>query len=220
MTTPPKKPTTKVAKTSGSDESAVDVHESTSSRKGKTGGAAGSRARLEARYYETMRPALKDSLSLSNIMQVPRLEKIVVNIGVKEAVSDSKILSTVMSTLNNIVGQKSVKTIAKKSIAGFKIREGMAIGARVTLRGRQMYVFLDKFINLALPKVRDFQGMSTKLDGRGNYNVGIKEWSIFPEVDTTQEKTFGMNITFHTSAHKDEPALKLLKEFGIPFTRG
>jgi large subunit ribosomal protein L5 len=219
MTTTTKKTSAK-AKTSESAESVKDVQEGGASRKGKAASGPASRARLDARYNDVIRPALKDALGLSNIMQVPRLEKIVVNVGVKEAVSDSKILSTVMSTLNNIVGQKSVKTIAKKSIAGFKIREGMAIGACVTLRGRQMYIFLDKFINLALPKVRDFQGMSKKLDGRGNYNVGIKEWSIFPEVDTTQEKMFGMNITFHTSARTDEPAFKLLKEFGIPFTRG
>lgn len=205
--------TTATTKTSSKAKSS-ELEEKSSS------GAPKGQARLEARYQDVLRPALKDSLGLKNIMEVPRLEKIVVNVGVKEAVSDAKILSSVMNTLNNIVGQKSVKTLAKKSIAGFKIREGMPIGVRVTLRGRQMYVFLDKFINLALPKVRDFQGMSKKLDGRGNYNVGIKEWSIFPEVDTTQEKMFGMNITFHTSANTDEPALKLLTEFGIPFTRG
>lgn len=178
------------------------------------------KARLQAIYEQTIRPDLQKKLGLSNSMQVPRLHKIVVNVGVKEAVSDSKVLTSVMKTLDNIAGQKSVKTLARKSIAGFKIREGMPIGAFVTLRGRQMYTFLDKFINLALPKVRDFQGVPTKLDGRGNYNVGIKEWSIFPEVDTTQEKMFGMNITIHTSAHEDEPARQLLRSFGIPFSRG
>ncbi len=177
-------------------------------------------ARLETEYTEKIRPALKESLGVSNIMEVPRIIKIVVNIGVKEAVGDSKILGTVMKTLDNIVGQKSVKRVARKSIAGFKIREGMPLGVCVTLRGRNMYDFLDKFINLALPTVRDFQGVPTKLDGRGNYNVGIKEWSIFPEVDTTQEKTFGMNITIHTSAQTDEPAAELLKKFGMPFRRG
>jgi large subunit ribosomal protein L5 len=125
-----------------------------------------------------------------------------------------------MATLDQIVGQKSVRTVARKSIAGFKIREGMPIGVRVTLRRAQMYTFLDKFINLALPRVRDFQGVPTKLDGRGNYNVGIKEWAIFPEVDTTQEKTFGLNITIHTSAKTDEQAFQLLKQFGMPFRRG
>lgn len=185
----------------------------------KNTGAAG-RARLETEYVEKIRPAIQEALGVPNIMQVPRLEKIVVNVGVKEAVSDSKVLSTVMKTLDDIVGQKSVKTVARKSIAGFKIREGMPIGVRVTLRGNQMYTFLDKFINLALPKVRDFQGVPTKLDGRGNYNLGIKDWSIFPEVDTTHEKSFGLNITFHTSAKTDEPASELLKRFGMPFRRG
>ncbi len=182
--------------------------------------ASPGRARLETEYVDKIRPALQESLKVSNVMQVPRLEKIVINIGVKEAVADSKVIATVMKTLDNIAGQKTVKTIARKSIAGFKIREGMPLGVRVTLRRHQMYTFLDKFINLALPKVRDFQGLPTKLDGRGNYNVGIKEWSIFPEVDTTQEKTFGMNITIHTSSKTDEPAADLLKHFGMPFRRG
>jgi len=176
-------------------------------------------ARLSARYRETIRPALQKKFGLRNVMEVPRLNKIVLNIGVKEAVSDSKVLAAVMKTLDNIAGQKSVKTIARKSIAGFKIREGMHIGACVTLRGNQMYTFLDKFINLALPKVRDFQGVPTKLDGRGNYNVGIKEWSIFPEVDTNAEKAFGMNITIHTSSVGDEQARELLRSFGMPFRK-
>lgn len=183
------------------------------------GPSAGSKPRLGAQYVETIRPALQKKFGLGNIMQVPRLNKIVLNVGVKEAVSDSKVLATVMKTLDNIAGQKSVKTVARKSIAGFKIREGMHIGACVTLRGHQMYTFLDKFINLALPKVRDFQGVPVKLDGRGNYNVGIKEWSIFPEVDTNIEKTFGMNITIHTSAHSDEHARELLRSFGMPFRK-
>lgn len=177
------------------------------------------KSRLEQRYTQTVRPALKESLGLSNIMQVPKVEKVVVNIGVKEAVADSRILNTVMQTLDTITGQKSVRTLAKKSIAGFKIREGMPIGVRVTLRKKMMYDFLDKLINLALPKVRDFQGIPTKLDGRGNYNLGIKEWSIFPEADTTAEKVFGMNITIHTSAEKDAHAFELLKSFGMPFRR-
>lgn len=177
------------------------------------------KARLDERYTTTVRPALQQALGLSNVMLVPRFEKIVLNVGVKEAVADSRILNTVMQTLDNIAGQKSVRTIARKSIAGFKIREGMPIGARVTLRKKKMYEFLDKLINLALPKVRDFQGVPTKLDGRGNYNLGIKEWSIFPEADTTQEKMFGMNITIHTSAKKDDQAYELLKNFGMPFRR-
>lgn len=181
--------------------------------------ATSDKSRLEQLYTDTVRPALKESLGLPNIMQVPKVEKVVLNIGVKEAVADSRILNTVMQTLDTITGQKSVRTLAKKSIAGFKIREGMPIGVRVTLRKKMMYDFLDKLINLALPKVRDFQGVPVKLDGRGNYNLGIKEWSIFPEADTTVEKVFGMNITIHTSAKKDAHAFELLKSFGMPFSR-
>ena len=177
------------------------------------------KARLEAHYVEKIRPELQKALELPNIMQVPRVEKVVLNIGVKEAVADSRVLNGVMQMFDAITGQKSVKTLARKSIAGFKIREGMPIGVRVTLRKKRMYEFLDKLINLALPKVRDFQGVPTKLDGRGNYNLGIKEWSIFPEADTTAEKVFGMNITIHTSAQNDAHAYELLKSFGMPFKR-
>lgn len=179
----------------------------------------GNQARLEELYTSQIRPQLRESLGLSNIMQVPKLDKIVLNVGVKEAVADSRILNTVTQTLDAIAGQKSVKTVARKSIAGFKIREGMPIGARVTLRGRRMYDFLDKLINLALPKVRDFQGVPTKLDTHGNYNLGIKEWSIFPEADTTSDKVFGMNITIHTSAANDAQGYELLKAFGMPFKK-
>jgi len=198
---------------------ATDTNKSAKKSPSQGASVAGKKARLEKHYRETIRPALQNSLKLSNTMQVPRLEKIVINIGVKEAVSDSKILASVMKTLDAMSGQKSVKTLAKKSIAGFKIREDMPIGTFVTLRKHQMYTFLDKLINLALPKVRDFQGVPTKLDGRGNYNLGIKEWSIFPEVDTNAEKTFGMNITFHTTAHSDAPARELLRSFGMPFSK-
>ncbi len=177
------------------------------------------KARLEERYVTTLRPQLQKTLGLSNIMQVPRIEKIVLNVGVKEAVADSRVLNTVTQTLDNIAGQKTVKTVAKKSIAGFKIREDMPIGVRVTLRKKRMYEFLDKLINLSLPKVRDFQGVPTKLDGQGNYNLGIKEWSIFPETDSTSEKVFGMNITIHTSAETDAQGYELLKSFGMPFRK-
>jgi large subunit ribosomal protein L5 len=179
----------------------------------------GKKARLEELYVTQMRPQLQKALGLSNIMEVPKLDKIVLNIGVKEAVGDSRVLNTVMQTIDAIAGQKSVKTLARKSIAGFKIREGMPIGVRVTLRGKQMYEFLDKLINLALPKVRDFQGVSNKLDARGNYNLGIKEWSIFPEADTTQEKVHGMNITIHTTARNDAQGYELLRAFGMPFRK-
>lgn len=180
---------------------------------------ASNKARLESMYTEKFRPELQKNLGLKNVMQVPRIEKVVLNIGVKEAVADSRILNTVTQMFDTIAGQKSVRTLARKSIAGFKIREGMPIGVRVTLRKKRMYEFLDKLINLALPKVRDFQGVPTKLDGRGNYNLGIKEWSIFPEADTTAEKVFGMNITIHTSAENDAHAFELLKSFGMPFRR-
>lgn len=181
--------------------------------------AASEKARLETQYREKIRPELQKNLGLDNIMQVPRVEKVVLNVGVKEAVADSRVLNTVLAMMDTIAGQKSVKTLARKSIAGFKIREGMPIGVRVTLRKKKMYEFLDKLINLALPKVRDFQGVPTKLDGRGNYNLGIKEWSIFPEADTTAEKVFGLNITIHTTAEKDAHAFELLKSFGMPFRR-
>ncbi len=175
--------------------------------------------RYETLYREKLVPALKDTLGLKNMMEVPGVEKIVLNIGVKEAVGDSKVLTTVSDTLDLIANQKTVRTKARKSIAGFKIREGMPIGVRVTMRGKKMYDFLDKLINLALPKVRDFQGVPTKLDGRGNYNLGINDWSIFPEVDPNVEKVFGLNITIHTSAKKDAQAFELLKSFGMPFKR-
>lgn len=175
--------------------------------------------RLAAFYKEKLKPQLKDTLKLSNIMQVPKLEKIVLNLGVKEAVADSRVLNNIMTTIDNITGQKSVKTYARKSIAGFKIREGMPLGVMVTLRNDRMYEFLDKLINLALPRVRDFQGVSKKLDGQGNYNMGVKEWIIFPEADVNNEKVFGLNITFHTSTTNDAHALELLKGFGMPFKK-
>lgn len=179
----------------------------------------GQKSRLQEKYTATLRPQLQQALGLSNIMEVPKLKKIVINVGVKEAVADSRVLNTVIATLDNIAGQKSVKTIARKSIAGFKIREGMPIGAMVTLRGKGMYEFLDKLISFALPKVRDFQGLPTKLDGRGSYNIGIKDWSIFPEADSNAEKTFGLNVTIQTSVINDTHALELLKSFGMPFRR-
>jgi large subunit ribosomal protein L5 len=176
-------------------------------------------SRLEKYYRDFVKHNLKKSLNLSNIMEVPKLSKIVLNIGAKDAVADSRVLNVIMQTLDNITGQKSVRTFAKKSIAGFKIREGMAIGVMVTLRRRKMYEFFDKLVNLALPKVRDFQGVSKKLDGKGNYNLGIKDWVIFPEVDSNQEKTFGLNITVVTSAKNDVHAYELLKSLGMPFKK-
>ena len=177
-------------------------------------------SRLEETYRNELRPELVKSLDIKNIMDAPKIEKIVLNIGVKDAVGDSRILQKVMNIFDQVAGQKSVRTIAKKSIAGFKIREGMPLGTKVTLRRTNMYEFLDRLINLALPNMRDFQGVSTKLDGRGNYNLGIKDWIIFPELDYgALDKTYGMNITIHTSTSDDKEAYELIKSFGMPFKK-
>lgn len=174
--------------------------------------------RLEQAYRKDIVQALQKELNLSNVMEVPKLSKIVINVGVKEAVGDSKALKTVEQIIETITGQAPVRTRAKKSIAGFKIREGMPIGVMVTLRRDHMYEFLDRLIQLSLPAVRDFQGVSVKFDGRGNYNLGIKEWVVFPEVDyDTADRVHGLNISIHTSAEKDEHAYALLKSFGMPF---
>lgn len=178
------------------------------------------KARLQEQYDSVIRSELKQKLALDNVMEVPKLSKIVINVGCKDAVSDSRVLQVVQDVVTKIAGQKPVKTHARKSIAGFKIREGMPLGVMVTLRKQAMYEFLDKLINLALPRVRDFQGVTTNLDGRGNYNLGIKEWIIFPEVDYgTVDKIYGLNITIHTTAKTDEQGLELLKMFGMPFKK-
>ena len=176
--------------------------------------------RLEELYLKTLRPDLQKQLGKKNFMLVPKLDKIVINVGVKEAVSDSRILQKVQDMVKRITGQTPVKTIAKKSIATYKLREGMPLGVKVTLRRKNMYEFLDRTINFALPKVRDFQGVGIKLDGRGNYNLGIKEWSVYPEADTgTQELVYGMNITIQTTATNDEDGRALLRAFGMPFKK-
>lgn len=176
--------------------------------------------RLKKLYDTKIRRELQQSLGLKNIMQVPKVVKVVINTGVKDAVADSRVLKGVTEVVASIAGQAPIKTIAKKSIAGFKIREGMPLGVSVTLRGNNMYAFLDKLINLSLPAVRDFQGVSTKLDGRGSYNLGLKEWTVFPEIDfDTFEKVYGMNITIQTSTKNDEHAMELLKMLGMPFRR-
>lgn len=178
------------------------------------------KARLETLYKETLVPALKKELNLKNVMQVPKVSKVVLNIGVKEAVTDKKVLIGIRNILSMIAGQSAVETIAKKSIAGFKIRQGMPLGVKVTLRGKRMYEFLDSLINLALPTVRDFRGVPTKLDGQGNYNLGIKEWTVFPGVDYDSfSKIFGLNITIETTTSNDAHALALLKSFKMPFVR-
>lgn len=176
------------------------------------------KARLEQLYTKTLRPQLQKQFDLKNVMEVPKIVKVVLNVGVKDAVSDSKAVAEAMGILGKIAGQLPVRTFARKSIAGFKLREGMPIGAMVTLRGCRMYEFLDRLINLSLPKVRDFQGVSSKLDGRGNYNLGIKEWIIFPEIEyDVATKIHGLNVTIHTSTHDDERARALLRSFGMPF---
>lgn len=176
--------------------------------------------RLKRKYEEEIRPQLQKDLKLANIMQVPRLEKIVINVGVKDALTNSKAIQVVVDGIARIAGQAPVKTIAKKSIAGFKLREGMPIGVKVTLRRKQMYEFLDKLITLSLPTVRDFQGVTRKFDGQGNYNLGVKEWFIFPEIDyDVTDKSYGLNITLHTTAQDNESGLKLLESFGMPFRK-
>ena len=176
-------------------------------------------ARLKEKYQSEIKPALQKELNLKNPMAVPRLEKIVINMGLGEATQNSKLLDPLVADLGAIAGQKPVTTRAKKSIAAFKVREGMPIGAMVTLRGDVMYEFLDRLISMGLPRVRDFKGVSTKsFDGRGNYTLGMRDQLIFPEIDYSKvEKLKGMNVTLVTTAPDDNTARALLKQFGIPF---
>jgi large subunit ribosomal protein L5 len=176
-------------------------------------------ARLKDKYRQEIRPSLQKELGLSNPMAVPRLEKIVLNMGLGEATQNVKIMDPLVADLASIAGQKPVTTRAKKSIAAFKVREGMPIGAMVTLRGDIMYEFLDRLVAVALPRVRDFRGVSTKsFDGRGNYTLGMRDQLIFPEVDYARvDKLKGMNITIVTTAKDDNQARALLRQFGIPF---
>ncbi|MFM8772140.1 MAG: 50S ribosomal protein L5 [Candidatus Kapaibacterium sp.] len=178
-------------------------------------------ARLHAFYKETVAPALMQRFNYSSVMQVPRIEKIAINIGVGQATQDAKLLQAAVNELEMIVGQRPTVSRARKSIANFKLREGMPIGARVTLRRAHMYEFLDRFINIAAPRIRDFRGFSDKsFDGRGNYTIGVKEQIIFPEIDVDKvSKIQGMDITFVTSAKTDEEAHALLQEFGFPFRK-
>ncbi len=181
--------------------------------------AAKVNARLREKYHKEIRPALQKELGLNNLMAVPRLEKIVLNMGLGEATQNVKIMDPLVADLASVAGQKPVTTRAKKSIAAFKVREGMPIGAMVTLRGDIMYEFLDRLISVALPRVRDFRGVSTKsFDGRGNYTLGMRDQLIFPEVDYARvEKLKGMNVTIVTTAKDDNQARALLRQFGIPF---
>jgi large subunit ribosomal protein L5 len=176
-------------------------------------------ARLKEKYRSEIAPAIAKEFEINNKMAIPKLEKIVINMGVGEAIGNSKILDVVVEEITSITGQKPVVTEAKKSIAAFKLREGMKIGSMVTLRGDRMYEFLDRLISVALPRVRDFRGISPKsFDGRGNYTLGIKEQLIFPEIDFNQvDKTRGMNISIVTTAETDDQARSLLKSLGMPF---
>lgn len=177
--------------------------------------------RLKEMYNNTIVPSLREKFNYKNVMSVPKLEKIVVNIGVGDASSNSKLLDAAMADLEAITGQKPVATKAKKSIAGFKLRQGQAIGCKVTLRGEAMYNFLDKLISITLPRVRDFRGISSKsFDGRGNYTLGLTEQLIFSEIEYDNVvKVRGMDIVFVTTAKTNEEALGLLEGFGMPFKK-
>ena len=176
-------------------------------------------ARLKQRYQKEVAPAIAKEFGITNPMAVPRLSKIVLNMGMGEAVANAKILDTAVEELRSIAGQKPVITKAKKSIASFKLRQGMPIGVMVTLRGEQMYEFFDRLVSVALPRVRDFRGVSPKaFDGRGNYTIGIREQLIFPEIDFNKvDKLRGMNISIVTTARDDDQARALLKALGMPF---
>jgi len=178
-------------------------------------------ARLKDKYVSEVAPALKTKFSYKNVMQVPKLEKIVINMGVGKAKDDSKLLDNAMRDLGIIAGQKPIATKAKKSVANFKLREGVNIGCKVTLRGEKMYDFADRVLNIALPRVRDFRGVSaSSFDGRGNYAMGLKEQLVFPEIDYDKIGDIqGMDIIFVTTANTDEEAKELLALMGMPFAK-
>lgn len=177
--------------------------------------------RLRERYLKEIVPTLMKRFKYTNVMQVPRMEKVSLNVGVGAATQDPKLIESVAKELETVVGQKPVATRSKKAISNFKLRSGMPIGVRVTLRRAKMYEFMDRFINLAVPSIRDFRGLSdTSFDGHGNYTVGVKEQIIFPEIDFDKiTKIFGMDITFVTTAKSDIEAYELLKNFGMPFIK-
>ncbi|MEH7252120.1 50S ribosomal protein L5 [Neobacillus niacini] len=177
--------------------------------------------RLKEKFVKEVTPALMSKFNYKSVMQVPQLDKIVINMGVGDAVANAKSLDNAVEELATITGQKPVVTRAKKSIAGFRLREGMPIGAKVTLRGVRMYEFLDKLVSVSLPRVRDFRGVSKKsFDGRGNYTLGVKEQLIFPEIDYDKvTKVRGMDIVIVTTANTDEEARELLTQFGMPFQK-
>ncbi|MCP2042472.1 MULTISPECIES: 50S ribosomal protein L5 [Pontibacter] len=177
-------------------------------------------ARFKEKYQKEVVPALLEKFQYKNVMQVPKITKISINKGIGAAVADKKLVDIGVEELTTISGQKAVATIAKKSVSNFKLREGMPIGARVTLRGQRMYEFMDRLLTIALPRVRDFRGVNDKgFDGRGNYTLGVKEQIIFPEISIDKIKAIsGMDITFVTTAQTDEESYELLKAFGMPFT--
>ena len=173
---------------------------------------------LKKMYKEQIVPALVKEFNYTSVMQVPVLEKIVINQGLGQAIGDKKILETAIEELTKITGQRAVATRSKKDISNFKLRKGMPIGARVTLRHNKMYEFLERLVAVALPRIRDFKGINDKFDGRGNYTLGVAEQIIFPEIDIDKiSKILGMEITFVTTANTDEEAYALLKQFGLPF---
>ncbi|MDR9456412.1 MAG: 50S ribosomal protein L5 [Salegentibacter sp.] len=177
--------------------------------------------RLKAEFNDRIKPALREEFSYSNVMEIPKLEKIVISRGVGAAVADKKLVDHAVEELSSISGQKAIQTISKKDVASFKLRKGMPIGAKVTLRGYRMYEFLDRLITSALPRVRDFSGIKANgFDGRGNYNLGITEQIIFPEIDIDKvNRIAGMDITFVTTAKTDKEAKSLLTELGLPFKK-
>ena len=173
---------------------------------------------LQTKYKEEIIPALKKEFNYKSVMQVPKLEKIIINQGVGQAVADKKLIETAQEELALIAGQKAVKTYSKKDISNFKLRKGMPIGVKVTLRRDKMYEFLERLICISLPRIRDFNGVNSKFDGRGNYSLGIQEQIIFPEIDLDKiNKILGLEMTFVTTAKTDEEGFALLRKFGIPF---
>ena len=173
---------------------------------------------LKKQYDEKIAPALMKQFNYSSPMQIPKLVKIVLNEGLGDATQDKKVIETAITELTTITGQKAVQTLSKKDISNFRVRKKMPIGARVTLRRDRMYEFMERFIRIALPRIRDFKGIESKFDGRGNYTLGIQEQIIFPEINIdTIDRILGMNITFVTTAPTDEEGYALLKEFGLPF---
>jgi large subunit ribosomal protein L5 len=173
---------------------------------------------LLSRYQETVVPALMEEFGYKNVMQVPRIQKVVVNIGVGEARDDAKALDTAVETVRMITGQQPILTRAKKSIANFKVREGHVVGVKATLRGERMWALLDRLLNIALPRIRDFRGVPAKLDGRGNYTIGLREQLVFPEIQFEKiDRVRGMEITIVTTAKTDEEGRRLLKLLGTPF---